>query len=260
MAFYETKNSSAGFRKSFYRCSKDLTFRDHLQTSYELLRVKEGELHVFIENNEYVLKKGQQILILPNLIHSYKSGECGSRSQFIIFSTDYLPEINSEAQGGIFHHPVLDNESFNVFDDLLRYRKDHFLFRSALYRIADYYQKNETISMPVRDNGEFTLWVSEYLEKNCAEHIDEKMLAQKIGYHPRYLSSLINKNFGVSFRTLLNEYRIRLAVELLRDKSKSITDVYMQSGFESQTSFNRNFKAIMKMTPGEYRSRLSLKQ
>ena len=137
MAFYETKNSSAGFRKSFYRCSKDLTFRDHLQTSYELLRVKDGELHVFIENNEYILKKGQQILILPNLIHSYKSGECGSRSQFIIFSTDYLPEINSEAQGGKFHHPVLDNESFNIFDDLLHYNMES---EEQIHKVYDVWQ------------------------------------------------------------------------------------------------------------------------
>ena len=254
MAFYETKNSSVGFQKSFYRCSKDLNFNDHLQTSYELLRVKDGEISVYIENEEYRLKKGQQILIMPNLIHSYKTCECGSRTQFIIFSVDYLPEIYGETEMGIFRDPVLEEESFEIFDRLLKHRRDHFMFRAALYEIASYYERNEIIPIRVRRSSDFAVRMSEYFEKHCMEDLDEKSVAQSVGYHPRYLSMLINRHFGVSFKTLLNEYRVRMATELLQDRSKSITEIYTIVGYDSQSSFNRNFKALTGMTPREYRN------
>ena len=252
MAIYESKNSYLGFNKSFCRYNKDLTFHAHLHKSFELLRVKEGSVRVKIENNEYVLIKGQQILILPDLIHSYQTEKGGSLTQFIIFSTEHLPEIYEYGKSGTFFDPVLDNETFEIFDRLLEYRKDHFLFRSELYKIASYYIKNERTEMKIDRSGDFVGWLSDYLEKHCTEEINEKSVAHAIGYHPRYLSSLINKNFGVSFKVLLNEYRIKYATELLADREKSITEIYTFAGFESQSSFNRNFKLIMGMTPREY--------
>ena len=74
-----------------------------------------------------------------------------------------------------------------------------------------------------------------------------------MGYHPRYLSSLIQKGFGASFSRLLNDYRIKAACSLLQEGKQSITDIYLSVGFESQSSFNRNFKAIMGVTPLRYR-------
>lgn len=253
MAIYETRNSAAGFQKTFYRHNRNLTFHAHLHNSFELLRVTEGEIDVQIEKQIYRLRKGEQILILPNLIHSYQT-ENKSVTQFVIFSTDYLPEIDAEAKSGRFRQPVLAPESDEVFDLLLKHRREHFLFRSALYRIADLYEANEAVSLFVKRNSEFTLWLSDYLEAHLTESLDEGGVAKEMGYHPRYLSTLINRNFGVSFQGLLSEYRIRLAAKLLADREKSITEVYTMAGFESQCSFNRNFKRIMGVTPREYRA------
>ena len=253
MAFYETRNSASGFQCSFYRHNRDLSFHAHLHNSFELLRVKEGRICVRIEKQAYLLEAGEQILILPNLIHAYESVEGGSLTQFIIFSADYLPEIADRARGGELHHPILERASYDVFDELLRYRREHYLFRSALYRIAAFYEANEAVSTPIRRNSEFTRWLSDYLEAHCTEAIDEKHVGKEIGYHPRYLSTLINRNFGSSFQNLLSEYRVRLAAKLLSDRKKTITEIYMAVGFESQCSFNRNFKRIMGVTPSEYR-------
>ncbi|MBQ8345507.1 MAG: AraC family transcriptional regulator [Clostridia bacterium] len=255
MAIYETQYPSFGFQKEIFRYQKNLTFHAHLHANFELLRVKSGRLHVWIEGEEYVLTEGQQILILPQLIHSYQTSAEGSLSQFIIFSADYLPELDAQVRGGERKDPVLATESFSLFDLLLHYSKrDHCMFRSVLYQIASFYEANQRINGNPARKEAFSLWLSDYLEAHCTENLDEKSVAKAAGYHPRYLSSLVNRNFGVSFQTLLNEYRIRLAVTLLSDESKSITQIYGMAGFESQSSFNRNFKRIMGMTPREYRT------
>ena len=251
MAFYETLRNLKDLDRHIAAPGKDLTFHAHLHESFELMCVLEGSITVQIENEEYRLLPGQQILILPNLIHGYRTDE-GSLTQLVIFSVNYLPELWASAKHNSFRHPILNGHK-EEFDRLLEQKDDHLLFRSLLYRIAAAYEKNPPVSFSANRNTEFTLRFTRHLEKHFTEGISEKSVAAELGYHPRYLSQRINRNFGVSFKVLLNEYRIREAKKLLSDPGRSITEVYTLSGFDSQNSFNRNFKAITGVTPREYR-------
>lgn len=254
MAVYEKYRSQKGFYKSILDITRGMTFHAHLHTSFELFYVFRGTVFVRVEQEEYSLKEGQSILILPNLIHEYRSDGADTLSQLAIFSVEYLPEIFREGESGLFRYPIseLAEEDFRRLIDA---QEDHYLFRAALYRIAARYAKNAPIPLAAERNGNFALWLSDYLENHFKEKIDEKSVAKAMGYHPRYLSLLINQNFGVSFKTLLNEYRIRAAQQLLTDKKKSITQVYTDAGFESQNTFNRNFKLFTGVTPREYRNK-----
>ena len=40
---------------------------------------------------------------------------------------------------------------------------------------------------------------------------------------------------------------------MLSGSEVSITEIYLAVGYDSQCSFNRNFKSIMGLTPREYR-------
>lgn len=73
---------------------------------------------------------------------------------------------------------------------------------------------------------------------------------------PRYLiSAVINKNYGISFRELVNLYRINY---LLKNKEKpewsNLTweAIAEESGFKSRFTFIKNFKQVTGMTPSEY--------
>jgi AraC-like DNA-binding protein len=227
---------------------------DDLRYLQELVRLKEslGPDIVRIEDREYPLTARQEILILPNLIHEYVSEEKTSLTRLIIFSGDFLPELRKDGKNGIFRTPVL-KEDPKEFNQLAEMQEDHFLFRAHLYRIAARYQKNPKIPMFPRRNSDFILGFSDYLETHCTEKIDEKSVATVMGYHPRYLSQLINRNFGVSFKVLLNEYRIRIAEELLSDSTKSITEISEEVGFATARTFNRAFSKQYKLSPTEYR-------
>jgi AraC-like DNA-binding protein len=66
----------------------------------------------------------------------------------------------------------------------------------------------------------------------------------------RYFKSRTLKTF-VRF---LNEVRISYACRLLNNGNYTITDACFESGFNSLSYFNRQFKAIMKMAPRKYRN------
>ncbi|WP_130837430.1 helix-turn-helix domain-containing protein [Lachnoclostridium sp. Marseille-P6806] len=56
----------------------------------------------------------------------------------------------------------------------------------------------------------------------------------------------------------LTEYRIQHAMFLLRSSRLSVLEISEESGFQSISSFNRNFIALTGLTPREYRKKKSL--
>lgn len=58
----------------------------------------------------------------------------------------------------------------------------------------------------------------------------------------------------MNFNQYLNDARLRYACYRLENTRDSITNICMDSGFESQRIFNRVFKERYKMPPSEYRN------
>ena len=254
MAFYEIEHSKNTFNEARLNVSENLTFHAHMHRSFELIAVRKGEIYLWIENEKYVLKKNDIALVMPNVVHSYLTPKYCS-SIIAILPVSYIPELYDDAKKGIMHAPCFTAEE-NFIDELYEAKNDYFLLRSVMYKIAYLYRKNPELHMDTARDSSFAYMVASYFEQNCCNNLNEKMLAKEFGYHPRYLSYLINQTFGVSFKQLLNEYRIRRATEMLQKEQMNITEVYLATGFESQSTFNRNFKKIIGITPKEYRGRI----
>ena len=68
-----------------------------------------------------------------------------------------------------------------------------------------------------------------------------------------YVSNCIRSQRGCSFSQFVNAYRVEYAQQLLRQHpDKKITMVWMASGFSSESSFFRTFKAVTDTTPKEW--------
>lgn len=68
-----------------------------------------------------------------------------------------------------------------------------------------------------------------------------------------YVSECINSLRGQSFSQFVNTYRVSHAQELLRRQPDiKTTIVATDSGFSTEASFFRNFKAVTGMTPREW--------
>lgn len=109
------------------------------------------------------------------------------------------------------------------------------------------------------------------LNSNFAEKIDRMMrehkpylhpditldmLAETLGIAARDLSLVFNRHFDSNFYEFINRYRIEEAQKMLADpkhKSKTITHIYLDVGFNSKSVFNTFFKKHLGKTPSEYR-------
>ena len=69
------------------------------------------------------------------------------------------------------------------------------------------------------------------------------------------LSRLFSQIFHRNFNQYLNDARLNYASYRLENTRDSITNICLDSGFESQRTFNRTFKERYKISPSDYRSK-----
>ncbi len=68
------------------------------------------------------------------------------------------------------------------------------------------------------------------------------------------MSRIIKKNTGATFKDLLIQKRMKMAVYLLSNTSLSTVDISIVIGYENTSYFHRLFKSTFGMTPKEYRN------
>lgn len=80
-------------------------------------------------------------------------------------------------------------------------------------------------------------------------------LAEKLGTTRHSASQVINEHFNYNFFELINYYRIKEAMEILKEdqlREKNIIDVAYEVGFNNKVTFNKSFKKINSVTPSQY--------
>jgi len=81
-------------------------------------------------------------------------------------------------------------------------------------------------------------------------------LSKHLNMPVRELSLLINHDLNQHFFDFINGYRIRQAMEILKDPDKkeyTVLEILYDVGFNSKSSFNTAFKKHTHITPTEYR-------
>ena len=86
----------------------------------------------------------------------------------------------------------------------------------------------------------------------------EEVFVGRDGKRPRreqicFIQTLFQDIFR-NFNQYLNDARLNYACHRLENTSDSITNICLDSGFESQRTFNRVFKERYKISPSDYRS------
>ena len=101
------------------------------------------------------------------------------------------------------------------------------------------------------------IMVTDYIKNNLtADDLSQGAMAEKAGISKDYFSRIFRSVTGMNFSKWLNMIRLEKATELLADKTMTLTEIAMLSGFQSISSFNRVFRAEKGMSPGEYRALL----
>ena len=96
-----------------------------------------------------------------------------------------------------------------------------------------------------------------YINDRISEKISLDNVSDYLGVNKSYLSSIFNKDMGISIVDYIYDKRISNACYLLANTDFSISEVADYIGYFDTSYFIRIFKTLVKMTPLKYRESLS---
>lgn len=108
------------------------------------------------------------------------------------------------------------------------------------------------------DLSKRTSELSNYIDNNkpyVNRDLTLQILANQIGWSRSKLSLVINKGFNKNFYDYINEHRLDLVIDKLKQKeyeNYSLDYIVSESGFKSYVSFYRVFKRVKNISPKDY--------
>lgn len=244
----------------------------HYHQNPEIIYLLSGMLEIKIDDQNFVLNRGDIILINANKRHMMvgHEGLLGAR-----FEIDYhlLSEYMGSMQLLFWCNTVVDK---NAAYDKLRSLLDRILSRyfekddkGALYLNALYFEtayvltsnfliKSDDTRLNL-DGSQDKLRISQiqsYIQTNYQSQISLNDLANRLYLSNAYLSKYVKKHLGLTFMEYLNNVRLFHAVDELMFSKKNMTRIALDNGFPTSAAFTKAFKEAYGESPSEYRKKL----
>lgn len=251
MILYE-KERSARDNYIYNQEDTNLNFGLHLHNSFEFICAIDGEIMINVDKCDFLIKKGQAALILPNQIHSYTTTE-HSQTYLCVFSNNFVGEFYKKIADKNSQNPIFNFNNYAVINDFKNNACNHYLIKSHFYYLINLYDEKADYVLRNKKYYDITAKIIHYVENNYKEKADMKTLAMALGYEYHYLSVLISDNLNINYTKLVNGYRISHAQYLLKNTQKTVTEIASLCGYDSLRSFNRNFKQITGLAPVNFR-------
>lgn len=218
---------------------------------------------VICGDKEYILNENDVLIIPPGELHNLKA-QHGRRIIMLCDNAMFRDNPALAEVCRILSQPVWINENYSrgfvseinetimemvqIFDaspsfcETLLYGK----LIEILLKIAKYNESNGSKS------DEKAELIKRYIDTFYMNSITLDSLSEAVGYSKFHMSRFFTKN-NSSFSDMLNARRIKAAEILLRDENTPVTQIAMNVGFSSITTFNRAFRKFKDCTPTQFR-------
>ncbi len=87
------------------------------------------------------------------------------------------------------------------------------------------------------------------------ENLTLSRLARRASMPARQISGAVNRLAGRNVSQYINDFRIAEACRLLRQDNSSVTAAMFESGFQTKSNFNREFRRVTSLSPATWRDR-----
>lgn len=233
--------------------------------SFLFFIVNDGKGHLIYQGKEYPLKKGDCVFIdcRNSYSHTPDSEHLWSL-QWAHFYGVSLPGIYDKylERGG---HPVFSPRDPAPYSDLLNQllsvasSKDYILdmkinekISGLLTLIMSESWHPETAPKPGLKKQSLSE-IKDYLEEHSTEKISLDDLADRFYINKYYMTRMFKEQFGTTILSYVDHIRVSRAKHLLRFTNQTLEEIGHAVGIDEPGYFNRVFKKVEGVSPGEYR-------
>ena len=114
-----------------------------------------------------------------------------------------------------------------------------------------FFEEVRSINVPATTSLVYS--VLEYVKTHVTDGLVLEDVAEKFYVSPNYLSALIRKETGQTYRQYVIDAKMAVAKQLLNDTRMRVEDIAYAIGYENYISFYNIFKKIEHVSPSEYR-------
>lgn len=255
-----------------------LSYDPHWHSAYEMIVPIEGNYLVNVCGQTFDLAPGDIFLIPGGEPHSLKAPARGGRFIFLFEFDQILAIKGASYLASCMAKPLLINrstcpaiyaEEADLFgricweylhDDSLRDISVYSQLLTIFLNYGKYRLSSESspsmLQLPhssQRNYAERFEAVFDYLDRHFAEDLTLEDAASVAGFSKFHFSRTFKQLSGCNFYEYLCHRRIKTSEALLMKPGLSISQIALQSGFSSVSTFNRTFKKLKGCTPTQYR-------
>ena len=273
---YETVNYKQSTSLKLYDNVQYEDYPMHWHPAIEIIMPVENSYKLVFSNGEVILKENDICIICPGCVHSIIAPPTGRRIIFqpnpntlrflrevevlfsimspycVITKRDYpdihgtlrkmLVDIREEYMGGSPFSEV------SIYSKLL----DMLVLIGTHYSVSNV---NTNYNPIIKEEyAPKFMEICDYINAHCAEDLKLDDIADMSGFSKFYFERLFKQFTGTSFYKYVNQKRIAKAQDLLVAPGVSVTEVALNCGFTSISSFIRMFKLQKGCTPTEFKS------
>lgn len=257
----------------------DIEVHPHWHSEVEILYCVNGFAKQQVNEDFFIMRQGDMVIINKEQIHStysYNGRDC--EILVVLFDASLFWEEGDIGQV-IYNNttkiknPIHFNEAKNnpaydclmgIYEELLKKEEGYQFFVRSYINTITGLVKRQGLYEICRDNENNVLLVKQMLRKTFSlidecysKDISLDKAAAASNLSVPHFCRLFRKATGMSFNEYLMYYRVKRAEKML-NSTKKMTDIALECGFGSISSFTRCFKKFKMCTPSEYKKRLSL--
>jgi AraC-like DNA-binding protein len=247
----------------------------HYHPEIELVCIPKGKGRLSIGNKDYAYQQGAVVLLHSNIPHkSFDNGFESEEYEEVVLQI--LPEkldkllINfSEFQRISNLIKAAQQGIVLALDESIDFYQERFyslLNATPIQRLLTFIEILDELSktnyqiLGVLSSNNLNPFdaerisrVFEYISTQFMNDISSQSAADLLNLTDSSFCRFFLKHTQKTFKKVLNEYRITHACKLLANTNKSMEIIAYESGYGTQSFFNRMFKIEMNMTPMIYR-------
>lgn len=225
--------------------------------SYELMYVLEGTVYIREEEAEYMLSKGDLLILTPGKTHSgIKPSEGKTSFYWAHFRASDYQTFGLESS---YYPSSMNIGCTEQFARLLhiantpgypKYAVD-LMIALILSEISFVqHEKKEKSSKLIRE-------VTEWVRINSDIKLTVESVAEHFGYHSDYLSGIFKKACGIGLKQYISGERLKNCKNLLLSTQYSVKQISAMMGWQDENQMIHFFKFHEKMSPTAFRNSLS---
>jgi AraC family L-rhamnose operon regulatory protein RhaS len=258
----------------------------HRHHYFELLYILEGAGSHTINNNQYPYSKGNLFLLTPDDTHSFEISSdtrcCiidftkglfakRHRSQMdraeiteFFVSMEYIFHNHQNLRGYIAMNPQESGLTNGLVAQLIMEKEQPRIYSGIITQnivflllniIARSIQENIAGELKIKGTKNIIHELTTYIQQNIykKELLKIDSLAKHFNKTPDHLNRYFKQQTGITLKTYINRYKLRLVETRLRYSDLNISEIANELGYTDESHLNKIFKSAFGQTAKEYR-------